>query len=338
MYWYDGLFVVPIDLGDGMKNKRKLAKFKNEFAFQLAFARFAEDALDRYDIEGLPETVNKRVVLQSLLWHSNVVFLDKNGSMLALPGAPSGTLNIYGDPGNAEVYTVNGMFNKNVKLYIHGSDENAFVGKTDEINMGDKYKGVMVWENKMRFPFINSVMFYAKAVADTFRTLDTVRANIKNPQIFVAEESVVNSVKKYLQDREDNVENVISSGVFDPTKVQMIPFDNKGASLNDVTALIEWYESKFREVCGIDNNSQMDKKGENLIEAEVSVNDQYTQNSVEKCIETMNECFDDVNKIFGTNIKAKRKERQNEDISGTEDSRGDNLSGSSDERPQTDNK
>lgn len=326
MFWYSNLWCVPIDLGDGKMNKKRLAKAKNSLAFQIAFARLVDDALSRYEIEGLPETVNARVVLQSLLWHANVVFFEREGSLMALPGAPSGDLNVYGDPIAAQVYSANGMFNERVDLYIHGSDEDAFLGKTDVIGAG-KYKGVMVWENKSRFPFINSTFTYAQAIADTLRTLDVIRVNIKNPNVFVCEESVVATVKKYLSDREDNLESVISSGVFDPTKVQMLPYDNKGTAINDVTALVEWYESKYRELCGVKNNSQMDKKGENLIEAEVSVNDEYTQGSVEKCLETMQESLDDVNKLFGVNLTVKMKEKENEDIRTDDGSGADNMAG-----------
>lgn len=318
--WFDGLWCIPIDFGTGKRNKRRLAEFKNAYAFQLAFARFLNDALRRYDFDGLPETLNKRVILQSLLWHANIVFFEKGGNLFALPAAPTGDLNVYGEPASAEVFSLNGMLNEKVELFIHGSDEDAFLKKTETINTG-KYKGVMVWENNARYPFINAVIYYAQQVSDTFRTLDVCRQNIKNPQMFLCEESVVPTVKKYLEDRENNVENVIGTGVFDPTKVAVVPIDAHGTQLSDVTALIEWYEAKFRELCGIDNNSQMDKKGENLIQAEVSVNDEYTFSSVEKCMEVMQQGLDDVNKIFGTNITV--KEVENENISA-DDNRGEN--------------
>jgi hypothetical protein len=318
--WFDGLWCIPIDFGAGKRNKRRLAEFKNAYAFQLAFARFLNDALRRYDFDGLPETLNKRVILQSLLWHANIVFFEKGGNLFALPAAPTGDLNVYGEPASAEVFSLNGMLNEKVELFIHGSDEDAFLKKTDTINTG-KYKGVMVWENNARYPFINAVIYYAQQVSDTFRTLDVCRQNIKNPQMFFCEESVVNTVKKYLEDRESNVANIIGTGVFDPTKVAVVPIDAHGTQLSDVTALIEWYEAKFRELCGINNNSQMDKKGENLIQAEVSVNDEYTFSSVEKCMEVMQQGLDDVNKIFGTNITV--KEVENENISA-DDNRGEN--------------
>lgn len=319
MFWS-----IPIDL-TGQKNKRKLAKLKNMQSFQLIFNRLANDALKRYDFEGLPETLSKRVILQSLLWHAGVCFFEKGGALFALPAAPSGEYNIYGEPGTAEVYSLNGAFNEPVNLYIHGSDENAFIAKTEGIKYG-KGKGVMVWENEQRFPFINSVMYYAFAISDAMRTLDVIKQNLKQPNVIVAEEAVVPTVKQYLKDREDNVDSVISSGVFDPKKVSIIPFDVNGTSLNDITSLIEWYENKFRELCGVDNNSQMDKKGENLIQAEVSVNDEYTDSNTEKATEVIQRGLDDVNKIFGTSIKVVEVEKD-DDLSGSDNKGADNLSG-----------
>lgn len=308
MSWYDGLWNVPIDLV-GNKNRRKLAKMKNAISFRRTFMRLAEDALDRYDIEGLPDTISKRVILQSLLWHANVTFFDKNGNLFALPSAPSGELNVYGEPAMAEVYSLNGMFNEPVNLYLPGSDMATFLDKRDGIAYA-KAKGVMIWENKQRYPFIDTAIYYAEQISDTMRTLEVLRQNAKMPQIFFAEESVVDTVKKFLTDREDNVEAVVSTGIFPVDKVKSVPIDNSGTAISDITALIEWYESKYRELCGKDNNSQMDKKGENLIEAEVSVNDEYTEASVTKCLEVLNEGADYVNKLFGTNIKFVEKGEQ----------------------------
>lgn len=333
MFWYDGIWQVPLDMGGSRKNRKRLADYKNMLTNQIVFQRLAEDAeSDRYDIEGLPKTISKRVVLQSLLWHGNVIFFEKGGNLFALPGCPSGEYNVYGEPAMAEVYSVNGYFNEPVKLYIPGSDEAAFLKRTDRTAPA-KAKGVIVWENKQRYPFINSVFYYAERISDTLRTLDVVRENIKTPQIFFCEESVKNSVERFLEDRESNMSAIVSTGVFEVDKVKTVPIDPKGTALSDITALVEWYESKFRELCGTENNSQMDKKGENLVQAEVEVNDEYTNFSVDKCVETMQEYFDYVNDIFGTSITVKKKEEEADvseeesDISGDDNGGESNIPG-----------
>ena len=104
--WFTPLFQIPIDIaqtsGDKTRNRRFLNKFKDNLTFQNAFTRGCEDAMARYDIEGIPETMSKRVILQSLLWHASVVFFKKDENVFALPGVASEEFNIYGEPGYAE--------------------------------------------------------------------------------------------------------------------------------------------------------------------------------------------------------------------------------------------
>lgn len=329
--WIDNYmqFNIPVFGGDvGRNTKKKLASFKNNVCFQNTFTRLTMDALERYGFEGLPDTISERVLVQSALWYAGIVFFEKEGKLFALPGAPSGDgFNVYGDPGSAWVFSKNGMFNKELKLFIPGSDEASFLKQTNGVGTSDKAKGVFVWENKLRYPFINNVMFFADAIADTMRTLDVCRTNIKNPFIITAEESVVPTVKKYLEQRDNNETYVLSSGVFDATKVSVIPLTTNSDSLSACTQLIEWYENKYRELCGIDNNGQMDKKGENLIQDEITINDMYTELSVDKCIECINEGLEHVNKIYGTNIKCVPKHKKEETTD--DDVRGNDTEGSS---------
>ena len=309
--WYDGMFNIFLSGGDiGKNNRKKIAKFKNNAMFQNTFSRFVQDALQRYEFEGLPNTISERVLKQSLLWYGGVCIFEKDGSLLALPCAPTGDgFNIYGDPSKVWVFSRNGVYNKEVDVYIHGSDENAFLlqGMTGQ-KASRNAKGVYIWENALRYPFINQTVFYARAVSDTMRTLDVCRVNIKNPFIVVAEESVVNTVKQYFASRDNNEEFIISSGVFSADKVSLLPITANAENLQACTSLIEWYENQYRMLCGVENNAQMDKKGENLITDEVEINREYTEFSVDKCTEYIQRGLDDVNKLFGVNITVKEKE------------------------------
>lgn len=314
--WFDGMFSIPVDISDAYgektKNRRMLNKFKDDLTFQVNFSKAVEDALNRYDIEGIPETMSARVILQSLLLHACVVFFKKGApggaeQMFALPGVPTEDLNIYGDPGFAEVFSLNGTFNERVKLYIPGSDMTTFLESPYIINGGEA-TGVMVWENKKRFPYIYSVILYAQAISDTYRTLDVIRANIKNPQIFYGEESMRTTVERYLEMRESNASAAfISTGNLEADKLKLVPFDPKGTSLSDVTGLIEWYEGKLKERNGVKNNSQMDKKGENLVTAEVDVTDQSTAKNIDDLVEYLQSQIDVANEFLGLQMKVVAK-------------------------------
>lgn len=309
--WYDGLFNIFLSGGDlGKGNRKKLAKLKNNIMFQNTFARLVQDALQRYEFDGLPDSISERVLKQSLLWYGGVCIFEKEGALLALPAAPTGDgFNIYGDPSQVWVFARNGQFNQPVNVYIHGSDETAFLkkGMTGK-KASSNPRGVYIWENALRFPFINHTMFYSRAISDTMRTLDVCRVNIKQPYIVVCEESVVNTVKQYFNSRDNNEDFIISSGIFSADKVNLLPITTNAENLTACTSLIEWYENQYRMLCGVENNAQMDKKGENLISDEVEINKEYTEFSVDKALEYIRLGLDDVNKLFGVNITVKEKE------------------------------
>lgn len=321
MFWYSNMFNIFLS-GDGteMTNK-KLAKMKNNVMFQNTFARLLQDALNRYKFSGLPDTISERVLLQSLVWYGSAVIFEKEGNLLALPGVPSGAgFNIYGDPSECWVFSATGQFNEPVKVFLPGSDESSFLKNTLAGRATGQPKGVFVRENALCYPFIRQCIFFSDAIADSMRTLDVCRQNIKQPYIIVAEEAIVNSVREFFKKRNNNEEYIVSSGVFPADKISLLPFETNADNLNNATELIDWYENKWRELCGFENNGQIDKKGENLIQAEVDVNDEYSDMGVDKAIKYIQESLDYVNNIFGTNITVEptRKEEkdENNDIFG----------------------
>lgn len=307
------------------RTNAKMAKMKNNVIFMNTLARLFQDGLHRYHFEGLPDSVSERVLKESLMIYGSAVFFVDDGNILCLPGVPSGDgFNAYGDPANCWVFARNGKLNKNVKTYLPGSDEAAFLKETTSGRQSGEVKGVFIRENATCYPFINHTIFYSDVIADTFRTLDVARLNMKSPFIITAEEAIVNSVKEFFKHRDNNETYVVSTGVFPSDKVSLLPFETNADNLTSATQLIDWYENKYRELCGVENNGQIDKKGENLIQSEIDINDQYTDNSVDKCIEYIQKGLDDVNKLFGTNIRVvpNRKERE-ENVFEDQDLRSD---------------
>lgn len=325
MQWFTPLFNIYLSGCEfGKASARKLAKMKNAVVWQNVFAQLLQDGLNRYHLEGAPETISERVFLQSLLWYGSVGIFEKEGGLMALPCVPSGAgWNVYGDPAEGWLFSNIGQLNEKCDLYLPGSDEIAFLKKTNGVKGAAKLKGVFVRENALCYPFVNHVMYYADAIADTMRTLDVVRQNIKQPYIIVAEESIVNSVKNFFTQRNENMEYIISSGIFPADKIQLLPFVTNSDNLKDTTALIDWYFNKFKELCGIDNNGNIDKKGENLVIREISVNEEYTDSGVDKCLEYIQKGLDDVNKLYGTNIRIERNNDKGNLEGGTKDEKED---------------
>lgn len=304
--WIDNAYAPIWCGGDKNKSLRKMARRQNNMEMQNWYMRLLSDALDRYELEGLPDTCDQRVIKLALNYHAGCIFFDKDGSLLALPGYPTEDFNLYGNPGYGWVYGRNG-FNEQVKLFIPGGDNSAMLnqGVTGK-KIGGMYTGVYVRENYLTFPFANYVASYAYRLMDTFRSMDVIRKNLKQPYIVVAEESIINTVKQYFNSRDDNEEAIVSSGIFPADKINLLPFQTQADALHAMQELHEWYYNQFKILCGVNGNSQSDKN-ERLVVAEVTADDQATEMQIDKTLECLNEHLEQVNKCFGTHITAVKK-------------------------------
>ena len=165
----------------------------------------------------------------------------------------------------------------------------------------------------MVYPFIYYVMEYAEKIADTYRTLDITRANIKRPYVITAEESIINSVKEFFNKRDNNESYIISSGVFPADKIKILPFDMNPESIRDCTGLIDFYFAKFRELEAISSSpATIDKKAEITI-PELNQNagaQDATINTIKNILEPE---LDFANKCLGTNMKFVSRIKQYEE-------------------------
>lgn len=305
---------------------KKIAKMKNNIEFMNWFHLLERYAQYRYEFEGLPDTVNERVLKQSLLWYGSCAFFEKDDILYCLPARATQEFNVYGDPCYAWVYGRNG-YNKQIDLYIRGSDKSDFITKGINGQTHTKGKGVFVRENYNFYPFINYVNAYAYKLTDTARTLDTERFHLKRPYMITAKEEVVPTVKKYFDKVNDNEEYVISTGIFDANDVNALPISLPSGALKDTEELQDWYVNQFLTICGLNNNQDTNKK-ERLLVDEVNANNESIDMNIKPMIEYLQEQLDDVNKVYGTNITVKdmKEEFQNENICRT-DSREDKSGG-----------
>lgn len=251
-----------IQLDGKSKTVRKLAQYKNAKEFQNIFALLYNETFAHIpDIEGLPDGSSQRVIKESIIWKAGFFLFKHEGGIFSLPGDPMGKVNVYRDPEKAVVYGANG-FNKTLDLYIpQGIDDFTRQTTTGDIAPED---GVGVWvrANATVYPVINYIIEYADKIADSIRTLDIIRGNLKRPYIVSAEESVINTVKAFFNGRENNEEFIVSTGVFPADKIKLLPFETTSDSIRDVTMTIEWYMSQFRQIIGISSPSTVDKKAE----------------------------------------------------------------------------
>ena len=309
-----------IDCGK-IKSRTKLNKFKNEQLFITTFMRLFNEALNRYKITGLPDTCNERVILESLILYGCATFFNYEGNVLSLPSAPSGRgWNVYGDPLSAWVYSRNGLFNKEIDLFVKGGDNSALIKRGMSGQISGNPVGCMVWESQNRYPFLNTIIFYAEAITDTLRTIDVNRLWLKHPFIPVCEETLIPTVKKLFNDYNNNQDFMpVSTGILDVDKFDLKNLDVSPDAIKSAIELCEWYESKFREQCGVKSNSQVDKKGENLTSTEINVNEEYTDGKDNSIVEYINTQLDFVNEMLGTSMKCVSTEPVKDDKESEDD-------------------
>lgn len=290
--------------GQSMTSK-KIAKYKNQIEFMNVYASLVNEALGRYKFKNLPDTVNERVLVESLLWYGSVGFFTKDGNVLALPGLPTASYTLYGDPTEMIVHGRNGYV-ETIKLFIPNGDDSSLVRQSTNGTAPKDGTGVWVRENKMAFPFVNYCIEYADKIADTLRTLDVTRANIKRPSVVICEESVINSVKAYFNKRDNNEEYVVSSGVFPADKVKFEnPFETNPENLRDCTMLIEWYYNQFRQLEGMKAPSTVDKKAQVSV-PELNRDENISDNKQETVTDYLQKQLDFVNEKLGCNITVER--------------------------------
>lgn len=297
---------IDLSLGGKSKTQKRIAEFKNNIAWQNAYHHFATKGLSRYEIDNLEPCMSDRVVHSTMLYHGSMCVFEKDGAILALPAAPSGNPNLNGDYKSCWVYGRNG-FNEEIPLFIPGAEENDLMKRGYlNLNQNEKPRGVFIRENPFMYPFINYCIDYAEKVADTMRTIDVTRANIKRPYIIAAEEQLVPTVKKFFEQRDCNMEYIVSTGVFPADKIAILPFETNAEAIKVGTDLIEWYYNDFDNKCFNNSNANPDKK-ERLLVDEVNSNNQSRDKEKEKFRNFLQGQLDFCNECLGTNLQLKEE-------------------------------
>lgn len=297
--------------------KKNKAKLQNDMRFAQVFFELYEIAMrGRYNFTGIPTGIDERMFREALLWNGACVIYNEHGNVIALPGGPGNNLTVNGNFANAYVYSANGQINREIPLYIPGT-------KIETSDAAEGH-GVLIRENASTFPFIYTVFYYAEAISDALRTLDVIRKNTKVPALIACDPKILPSVKKFFEDRDDNQEYLALSTAFPADKISTLPFaENAANSIPAITGLIDWYKSQFRAKCGIMANEAIDKKGENLLSAEVNVAREYTSTVTQNAINTLNTTLGQANEIFGLNIKATYPDAIAEGDPGVKEGKGD---------------
>lgn len=298
--WFNDIATINLSYCNATKNKKKTI-LMNHREFWMWLAYFAEMGINRYKVEGdYPETLDERTILQSLFWYGSFTLFNDNGVWLSLPGMPASDLTVYGYPRKINVFGRNG-YNKQISLYQYAGEEKAVNDGITGAQIGDKV-GFWIQEKKFIYPLANTAIMTAERVSDAMRSIDVMRVLLKSPFVVWCIEEMRRTVEEYFKNIKDNDDLIISTGVFDPSKVQVTPLEIKAENVKVMRELVEWYCSQYLNFCGINSNPASDK-AERLLVDEVNANDEETDNNVSPVVDYMNEQLDIVNDITGWNMR-----------------------------------
>lgn len=274
----------------GALPKPKLkAKYKNAEEFQCWYRKLCNMAMSIYKWENLPDSCDHWIIEYALLMYGKVcIAKDEKYGIISLPCQETQMYNIYGYSDSVIAYGFNG-FNKTYKCYMQGADNKDV-------------KAVMMYDNPSRFPYIAYIINTAERLSDTIRAIDVAVHKLKNPYWITCSQKQIESVKKTLSQVADNENAVITAKTLTPDEFQILPTSSNPNILN---GLWDNYNNTYdiiKEILGINNNQQSDKK-ERLITDEVNSNNFITEMFLNLRLKQREEFCERVNKTFDLDIR-----------------------------------
>lgn len=237
------------------------AKYLSQLTFQL------------FEWEGLPDSVDPRYLEMMLHTHGYVGFYkDKNSSFVVSNGAAGTQLNRYLQPTVFQTAIPDlREGNENVKFQIINHGDNIEIMKKDY----DEY-GLVIWNNDLHIPTMDSVIMYAKKLAHVQGIIDVNLNAQKTPVLIGATDTNKLSLKNIYNQYEGNAPVILADKSFDPNSIKVFQTEAPFVcdKMNDQKNA---YKSEFLTYLGI-NNTNIDKK-ERLVSAEATSNNQEIKNS-----------------------------------------------------------
>jgi hypothetical protein len=297
-------------------SKSKFNKYQNILEFNNNFQRLFNMAINVFEWKNLPETCSSRFLEHALLSRGQaiLVYTDKRG-YLTLGAAPGGLINLYGEPVKAWGYGLNGDIevNREYTLYIEGSELSPELLRSAGLPaVSEQYEGVYCRDNDINYPYINYIVTAAQRMADSTRASDVVLQNLKQPIIITCQDSMMNSVRQALNNKDSNMNAIVSTGAtgVSPEDFRVWPTQANPEVLKTMWENYDRIENQTYELFGIDSAAENDKK-ERLLVDEVTADENIVYSNLDVRYRQRKIFCERANKAFGLNIDV--QVRQNPD-------------------------
>lgn len=256
----------------------------NRLSFDFYFDRLKELAISMFEWENLPDSMDARFLEMTLFEDGQaIVFRDDVMGMLGLQVMIGGPLNVYRVPINRRAYAVNGYQNHDL------TPENS----------------VIVFNNMLRTNSYRDVMFFARKLYEVDRAIDVNIKGQKTPKVILCDENERLTMLNLFMKYDGNQPFIFGSKNLDLKSIQTL--DTSSPYLSDKLYQLKtqiWNEALT--YLGI-SNVNFNKK-ERLVSDEVLRNSGSTVSSRYTRLNMREQAADEINRMFGTDIRVKYRE------------------------------
>ena len=234
-----------------------------------------------FRINGLPETMPQKWVKLQLMKNGFTFVTDKPGAMYAFYGGLGGEPDPYYQP---TICTV----------------ANPALNFSDNLRIG--VDGVLISNDTLRLGVVPLVGKYAGLLAENTITMRIADIMARITAILSAsDESTIESAKEFLRQIEEGKLGVIEENPFlSDMKLQTGASQATNTRLTDLIEMEQYLKASMLNELGIQANYNM--KRESINSQEAQLGDDALQPFIDNMLECWKEGFDEVNKMYGTNI------------------------------------
>lgn len=256
----------------------------NRLSFDFYFDRLKELAISMFEWENLPDSMDERFLEMTLFEDGQaIVFRDDVMGLLGLQVMIGGPLNVYRVPINRRAYAVNGYQNPDL------TPENS----------------VIVFNNMLRTNSYRDVMFFARKLYEVDRAIDVNVKGQKTPKVILCDENERLTMLNLFMKYDGNQPFIFGTKNLDLKSIQAL--DVSSPYLSDKLYQLKtqiWNEALT--YLGI-SNVNFNKK-ERLVSDEVLRNSGSTVSSRYTRLNMREKAADEINRMFGTDIRVKYRE------------------------------
>lgn len=253
----------------------------NSKTYDYYYSMLTEIAANSIIIDGLPDEINRRYISLGLVTKGNLLFFQDEivNQYLMLEYVPESTFNIYGEPTKFLAFAANGY--------------RAFRTIQNAVPIHNSY---------LHRPMIADIEMFARSMSNIKRSIDVNSGNQKFPFILQAIESQRLSVENAFMQIDGNCPVILTDPGMAENAINAIDVNIPFVS-DKLHIELHQIFNDFLTWCGVENSNQ--DKRERLVADEVGSNFGAVEVNRYTRINSLQECFDQVNRMFGLDIQVR---------------------------------